>query len=100
MTDTSRDPRYDAARTAFDELKLEDKAAFVVESTVNTMADLFRQAAQQLGDLFQDVGARVQTEPKPHAEEPEVPPSAEPTDPTKRRRGPRPPASEGATGTI
>ena len=101
MTDTTRDPRYDAARTAFDELKLEDKAAFVVESTVNTFADLFQQVAHQLGDLFQDVADRVQTDPEAAPAAAPAPAAEGPASETaSRKRAPRPPKDEGETGTI
>ncbi len=46
---------YSSARDAFDELKIEDKALFLIEATVSTIGRGLEDAGRALTHLFEDL---------------------------------------------
>ena len=55
-TETRTDPRYADAREAFARLDTQDKAAFVLEATFDTVGQALRDVGQGVGDVLEKVG--------------------------------------------
>ena len=83
---TTRRAAYEGARAAFDQLRLEDKAVFLLESLVTTVARGVEAAAQGVADAIDDVFTPPPPETPPAeptfsdmpGAAPDVPPAAEP----------------------
>jgi hypothetical protein len=96
---------YERARSDFDRLRIEDKAVFLVEATVSTVArgieELGRTLAREIDHLFQQLEEEEEEEVEEPAPAPDVPPvapdmppmgTAEETDATDLPgKGPKPP---------
>lgn len=74
--------QYERARKEFDDLKVEDRAVFLLEATVSTIArgleDAGRFLAEQLDNLFK-TGAEAARKAEEAGKEPQEPPA--PTEP-------------------
>ncbi|MDX1421176.1 MAG: hypothetical protein R3181_14520 [Rubricoccaceae bacterium] len=55
-TETKTDPRYEHVREAFARLETQDKAAFVLEATFDTMGQALRDVGQSVGDTLEMMG--------------------------------------------
>lgn len=69
--------QYREARRRFDDLRIEDKAVFLLESTVSTLARGIEEFSRAVGDSLEKAfeEAESRREPRP-AEEPETPPAS------------------------
>lgn len=77
--DTDRKQQYSQARDAFDDLRVEDKALFLVEAAVSTIARGLEEAGRIIGKSLDDVfgGDGAAGEPPEAAPaEPEAPAEA------------------------
>jgi len=96
-TETKTDPRYAHVREAFSKLEAQDKAAFVLEATFDTLGHALRDVGQQVGDVIEKVGKEDFFDDlfgRRRAAEPEAPPSPGPAEPPtsgSRRTGTKPP---------
>ena len=82
-TETKTDPRYEHVREAFSRLETQDKAAFVLEATFDTVGQALRDVGQQVGDALEKVGKEDFFDDLfgRRAAEPEAPPSPGPAEP-------------------
>ncbi|HLT47520.1 MAG TPA: hypothetical protein VK002_09860 [Rubricoccaceae bacterium] len=55
-TEAKTDPRYEHVREAFARLDTQDKAAFVLEATFETVGQALRDVGQSVGDVIEKVG--------------------------------------------
>lgn len=53
-----QDKHYNKTREDFDRMKLEDRAAFLIEATFSTAADALDRAGQELADFVEDMERR------------------------------------------
>lgn len=72
----ARGERYERARSEFDHLRIEDKAIFLLEATVSTMARALEDAGHALADEI-DSWFRPHR-PRHEQTEPEAPPASRP----------------------
>ena len=70
----SRSKNYEKARSTFDGLGTEEKAAFLVESIIRTVTDGLREVSEQVSDAFKQ--ACEQAEAHAKGEEAEEAPKA------------------------
>jgi hypothetical protein len=101
QTETQADPRYERVREAFAKLDTQDKAAFVLEATFDTVGQALHDAGQAVGDaverlgkedFFDDLfGKKPGTPGAAEAAAPEAPPAAPPR--SSRRSGATPPST-------
>jgi hypothetical protein len=106
-TETRTDPRYAHAREAFARLDTQDKAAFVLEATFDTVGQALRDVGQTVGDALDGLGREDffddlfrrragDTEKPADAPGPAAPPT-EATRPAAARRAGTKPSSESAS---
>ena len=55
-TDPHADPRYAQVREAFARLQTQDKAAFVLEATFDTVGQALHDVGQSVGDAIEALG--------------------------------------------
>ena len=82
-TDESRTQDYRDARTAFDSLRLEDRAFFLLDATASTLVHALEEAGTALGRELEAFFSRMEHagEDEPQAEAPANPDDAETGDP-------------------
>lgn len=83
--------RYHQAREAFDDLKIEDRAVFLLEATVSTVARGVEEAGRALADEFDRFfrtcrEERAETPRSAAAPGPAEPPTAKQTAPRTRKK--------------
>lgn len=88
-------PSYREARDAFDKLRIEDKAVFLLESAVHTVARGAEAAAHEVASALEDLFRKAEAAGEAAAEEaaappPDVPPPDVPPPPP----GPSPTAPD------
>lgn len=74
----SRSKNYEKARSTFDGLGTEEKAAFLVESIIRTVTDGLREVSEQVADAFKQACEQAEQHARGEeaAEEPEAPKAA------------------------
>ena len=55
MTEKAHSEQFERVRSAFDQLKIEDRAVFLVEATVATVAQGIDQAGRAMGVILEDL---------------------------------------------
>lgn len=56
-TETKGRAAYEKAREAFTNLEIQDKAAFVVEATLSTFGEAFKDAGRQFAEVIEKVSS-------------------------------------------
>lgn len=102
-TETQADPRYEHVREAFAKLETQDKAAFVLEATFDTVGQALRDVGQSVGDVIEKMGkedffddlfrTRARTPGAAEGAAPDVTPPPTPPRPSGPRRTDTPPST-------
>jgi predicted butyrate kinase (DUF1464 family) len=105
-TETQAERGYEQVREAFAKLDTQDKAAFVLEATFDTIGQALHDVGQSVGDAIERLGKedffedlfrkRERTPGAAEGAAPEAPPAAPPRSP--RRSGTTPPAASSDEG--
>ena len=105
-TDPRTDPRYQQVRDAFAKLETQDKAAFVLEATFDTVGQALRDVGQSVGDVIEKMSSEdffddLFRRPAADSETPGAtePPTTGASSSGSRRRTP-PPGSRHRTGRL
>jgi hypothetical protein len=69
----ARSKNYEKARSTFDGLGTEEKAAFLVESIIRTVTDGLREVSEQVSDAFKQACEQAEAHARGETAEPEAP---------------------------
>lgn len=67
-TRQERSEAYEQARSQFDDLGSEEKAAFLVESIIHTVADGLKEVSDQVSDAFKQACEKAEEEARKYRE--------------------------------